>query len=91
MTDNELNDTPQRVPKLKSMTDLLRAMNRIHAEARKGDMTTQDLGRYGNFYNLFSNMLRDSSLEERLLKLEEELSSRTGIPTGGRNGHAAKH
>ena len=91
MTDKELDDTPQRVPKLKSMTDLLRAMNRIHAEARKGEMTTQDLGRYGSFYNLFSNMLRDSELEVRLIKLEDELASRTGTPTGGRNGYAAKH
>ena len=91
MTDKDITDTPQRIPKLKSMTDLLRAMNRIHAEARKGDMTTQDLGRYGSFYNLFSNMLRDSDLEERLLKLEEELASRTGLPTGGSNGYNKRH
>ena len=91
MCDNDKDSTPQRIPKLKSLTDLMRAMNRIHRETRTGDMTTQDLGRYGAFYNLFANMLRDSDLEKRLEQLEEQLASQTGRPTGKNNGLTKQH
>lgn len=46
-------------------------MNCIHAEARKGLLSTQDMGRYVAFYNQFAGMFRDGILEERLQKLEE--------------------
>ena len=85
MTDKDLDDTPQRIPKIRSLTDITRAMNRIHAEARKGLLSTQDMGRYGAFYNLFAGMLRDGILEERLQKLEEM----QGIPTSG-GSHVSK-
>ena len=88
MCDKDLDDTPQRIPKIRSLTDITRAMNRIHAEARKGQLSTQDMGRYGAFYNLFAGMLRDGILEERLQKLEEM----QGIPTsGGNHGVSKQH
>lgn len=87
MSDKVLDDTPQRIPKLRSMTDLLRAMNRIHREARLKELSTADLGRYANFYNMFANMLRDGDLEKRL----EQLEDMQGIPRKGVDHVVSKH
>ena len=88
MNNKELNDLPLRVPKLKSMTDLLRAMNRIHREARLKQLSTADLGRYANFYNMFANMLRDGDLEKRL----EQLEDMQGLPRqGGKHDVSKQH
>lgn len=86
MADKDLDDAPQRIPKLRSMTDLLRAMNRIHREARLKELSTADLGRYANFYNMFANMLRDGDLEKRLEQLEEM----QGLPKNGGGYDASK-
>ena len=87
MTDKDLNDTPQRIPKIRSLTDITRAMNRIHREARLGTLSTADMGRYGAFYNLFAGMLRDGVLEERLQQLEDM----QGIPRKGVDNVSKQH
>ena len=83
MENKSVDETPdqvQRVAKIKSQTDLLRCMNWVHREVRKGFINTQDMGRYANFYQAFAGLLRDSELEERLTQLEERIASSTGIP-----------
>ena len=70
MNNNNQSDTPQRIAKIKSLTDVLRAMNRLHREARLGNVSTQDMGRYVNLYQGFAGMIKDKSIDELSDRLE---------------------
>ena len=70
MNNNNQSNTPQRIPKIKSLTDVLRAMNRIHREVRQGQLSTQDLGRYVNLYQGFAGMIKDKTVDELAERLE---------------------
>ena len=87
MQNKSVDEPKQRVAKVRSQTDLLRWMNRIHREARLGQLSTADMGRYGAFYNLFAGMLRDGVLEERLQQLEDM----QGIPRKGVDHVSKQH
>ena len=70
MSDNDLTPTP-RIPKIKSLTDVLRSMNRLHREAKQGKVSTQDMGRWVNLYQAFSSMIKDKSIDELAERLEQ--------------------
>ena len=66
----------KRVGPLKTATDITREMALLYKEARRGDLETRDLARYGQFLNIMLNSVRTIDLEERIQALE------ASIPTG---------
>ena len=66
----------KRVGSLKTATDITREMALLYKEARRGDLETRHLARYGQFLNIMLNSVRTIDLEQRIQALEST------IPTG---------
>ena len=79
MCDNEKTDTP-RIGALRTPSDCRRELARVYKLGRKGEMDTQSMSRFANVLQIMVGMIRDTELEERLGRLEEHISSRTGTP-----------
>ena len=86
MCDKEKQDTP-RIGALRTPSDCRRELARVYKLGRKGEIETAHMTRFANVLQIMVGMIRDTELEERLQRLEEILSSRTGVP-GGKRVHA---
>lgn len=70
---------PQRIKHMKCGTDITREMNKLYGEARKGNISTQDLTRYGSFLNILLGVIRETELEADIRSLREAMKAQ-GIP-----------
>ena len=70
MSDSDLNNA-QRIPKIRSLTDVLRALNRVHREVRLKQMTMTELKGYVSLYRAFSDLIKDQTLDDLAERLEQ--------------------
>jgi len=85
MCDNEKQDTP-RIGVLRTPSDCRRELARVYKLGRKGEIDTAHMTRFANVLQIMVGMIRDTELEERLSRLEENMTSRT-VP-GGKHEYA---
>ena len=65
-----------RIAQLRSMTAIGREIENIYRQSRAGKIETADLGRFANCLNILAGVLRTSTIEERLVKLEEHMNAK---------------
>lgn len=58
--------------RLGSIREVRRELVKIYEEAKAGRMSTQDAGRLTYMLQTLAGMIRDSDLEERIKKLEQQ-------------------
>jgi hypothetical protein len=58
--------------RLGSIREVRRELQKVYEDAKAGRMTTQDAGRLTYILQALAGMIRDSDLEERIKKLEQQ-------------------
>jgi len=74
MSDSDLPNA-QRIKRISSLTDVLRALNRVHREVRLKQMSMNEMKGYVSLYRAFSDLIKDQTLDdldERLQALEDK-------------------
>ena len=65
-----------RIAQLRSLTAIARELENVYRQSRAGKIKTADLGRFSNCLNILAGVLRNSTIEERLVKLEEHMNAK---------------
>jgi len=58
--------------RLGSIREVRRELQKVYEDAKNGRMSTQDAGRLTYILQALAGMIRDSDLEERIKKLEQQ-------------------
>jgi len=58
--------------RLGSIREVRRELQKVYEDAKAGRMSTQDAGRLTYILQALAGMIRDSDLEERIKKLEQQ-------------------
>lgn len=59
-----------RIAPRDSAIDCRRELARVYRRARRGEITTQDMGRFANLLQIMVGMIRDTDIEARVAELE---------------------
>ena len=57
---------------LESAIDCRRKLARVYQQARRGEITTQDMGRFANLLQIMVGMISDTDIEVRIAELEQQ-------------------
>lgn len=68
--DLDTNPRPRRI-RLGSMIEVRRELARLYAEARAGEVATQDASRLANMLMILGRLIEGSDFERRLAELEK--------------------
>jgi len=80
MQNSAIPSTPHKnAHHMKSATDVVRELNKIYFEARRGKLPTQDCTRLANVLNIIIGALRETELEADIRSLRESMEAQ-GIP-----------
>ena len=60
-----------RISPLDCAIDCRRELARVYRQARRGEISTQDMGRFANALQIMVGMIRDSDVEARVAELEQ--------------------
>ena len=61
---------------MKSATDVVRELNKIYFEARRGKLATQDCTRLANVLNILIGAIRETELEAEVQELRELIEAK---------------
>ena len=59
-----------RIAPLESAIDCRRELARVYRQARRGEISTQDMSRFANLLQTMVGMIRDTDIEARVAELE---------------------
>ena len=60
-----------RIAPLDSAIDCRRELARVYRQARRGEIGTQDMGRFANLLQIMVGMIGDTDIEARVAELEQ--------------------
>lgn len=61
-----------RIAPLESAIDCRRELAGVYRQARRGEISTQDMGRFANLLQIMVGMIRDTDIEARVVELERQ-------------------
>jgi len=64
-----------RVSPLESAIDFRPELARVYRQARRGEISTQDMARFANLLQIMVGMIRDTDIEARVAELEQQAGS----------------
>ena len=68
-----------RIPPLKTAIDCRRELARVYRQARRGEISTQDMGRFANLLQVMVGVIRDTDIESKVAELESARNPRRNL------------